>query len=104
MVSQFMKELQVTVEGSGTADDGDRLTSFFRHSLHLTSYFALHYLVFSLLRMFLYSIAWSSWVLPCSPKSPCKVPYAAAMCSLRAVFATPCLWSITSKQVGPNEQ
>ncbi|KAI8012891.1 Hippocampus abundant transcript 1 protein [Camellia lanceoleosa] len=50
-------------------------------------------LFFSCAQMFLYSIAWSSWV-----------PYAAAMCSLLAVFATPCLRSIASKQVGPNEQ
>ncbi|XAR61601.1 hypothetical protein NMG60_11016066 [Bertholletia excelsa] len=50
-------------------------------------------LFFSSALMFLYSIAWSSWV-----------PYAAAMFSLLAVFAHPCLRSIASKQVGPNEQ
>lgn len=43
--------------------------------------------------MFLYSIAWSSWV-----------PYVAAMFLVMSVFAPPCLRSIASKQVGPNEQ
>ncbi|KAL6982643.1 hypothetical protein U1Q18_016031 [Sarracenia purpurea var. burkii] len=50
-------------------------------------------LFFSCAHMLLYSIARSSWV-----------PYAAAMFSLLAVFALPCLRSIASKQVGPNEQ
>uniref|UniRef100_A0A5B7ALY3 Putative hippocampus abundant transcript-like protein 1 n=1 Tax=Davidia involucrata TaxID=16924 RepID=A0A5B7ALY3_DAVIN len=48
---------------------------------------------FSCAHMFLYSIAWSSWV-----------PYAAAMFSVLIVFAQPCIRSIASKQVGPNEQ
>ncbi|GAB4828148.1 hypothetical protein Ancab_035064 [Ancistrocladus abbreviatus] len=50
-------------------------------------------LLFSCAHMFLYSIAWSSWV-----------PYTAAMFSIVIVFAQPCLRSITSKQVGPTEQ
>ncbi|KAA8537470.1 hypothetical protein F0562_027078 [Nyssa sinensis] len=50
-------------------------------------------LLFSCANMFLYSIAWSSWV-----------PYAAAMFSILIVFAQPCLRSIASKQVGPSEQ
>ncbi|XP_043708781.1 tetracycline resistance protein, class A-like [Telopea speciosissima] len=43
--------------------------------------------------MFLYAIAWSSWV-----------PYVASMFSILLVFAPPCLRSIASKQVGPTEQ
>lgn len=43
--------------------------------------------------MFLYSIAWAYWV-----------PYAATMFSVFAVFASPCIRSIASKQVGPLEQ
>ncbi|XP_059633256.1 uncharacterized protein LOC132276028 [Cornus florida] len=50
-------------------------------------------LLFCCAHMFLYSIAWSSWV-----------PYVAAMSSILIVFASPCLRSIVSKQVGPNEQ
>lgn len=50
-------------------------------------------IIFSCAHMVLYSIAWSSWV-----------PYAAAMFSLLGVFAHPCLRSIASKQVGPEEQ
>ncbi|XAR64226.1 hypothetical protein NMG60_11024487 [Bertholletia excelsa] len=50
-------------------------------------------LLFGCAHMLLYSIAWASWV-----------PYASAMLSLLAVFAQPCLRSIVSKQVGPNEQ
>lgn len=50
-------------------------------------------LLFSCAHMFLYSIAWSSWV-----------PYVAAMFSILIVFAHPCLRSIASKQVGPSEQ
>ncbi|PSS17981.1 Hippocampus abundant transcript 1 protein [Actinidia chinensis var. chinensis] len=50
-------------------------------------------LFFSCAHMLFYSIAWSSWV-----------PYGAAMFSLLAVFAHPCLRSIASKQVGPSEQ
>ncbi|KAG5573566.1 hypothetical protein H5410_063332 [Solanum commersonii] len=41
----------------------------------------------------LYSIAWSSWV-----------PYASALISVMSIFVMPCLKSISSKQVGPNEQ
>ncbi|KAL3340763.1 hypothetical protein AABB24_029074 [Solanum stoloniferum] len=48
---------------------------------------------FSCLHMLLYSIAWSSWV-----------PYASAMISILSCFAMPCLKSIASKQIGPNEQ
>ncbi|XP_012571512.1 uncharacterized protein [Cicer arietinum] len=44
-------------------------------------------------QMFLYSIAWSSWV-----------PYAAAMFSILFVFSQPCIRSIVSKQVDPHEQ
>lgn len=50
-------------------------------------------LFFSFTHMLLYSIAWSSWV-----------PYVAAMFSVLIVFSQPCIRSITSKQVGPNEQ
>lgn len=50
-------------------------------------------LFFCCVNMLLYSIAWSSWV-----------PYAAAMISILAVFAMPCLRSIASKQIGPCEQ
>ncbi|XP_006342087.1 tetracycline resistance protein, class A-like [Solanum tuberosum] len=50
-------------------------------------------LFFSCLHMLLYSIAWSSWV-----------PYACAMISILSNFAMPCLKSIASKQIGPNEQ
>ncbi|KAL6995917.1 hypothetical protein U1Q18_006051, partial [Sarracenia purpurea var. burkii] len=50
-------------------------------------------LFFSCALVFLYSTAWSAWV-----------PYAATMLSLLSVFASPCLRSIASKQVGPNEQ
>ncbi|KAH0694577.1 hypothetical protein KY285_021674 [Solanum tuberosum] len=50
-------------------------------------------LFFSCLHMLLYSIAWSSWV-----------PYASAMISVLSIFAMPCLKSIASKQIGPNEQ
>ncbi|KAH7848747.1 hypothetical protein Vadar_007193 [Vaccinium darrowii] len=50
-------------------------------------------LFFACAHMFLYSIAWSTWV-----------PYAAAMFSILSVFAPPALRSIASKQVGPNEQ
>ncbi|WMV27782.1 hypothetical protein MTR67_021167 [Solanum verrucosum] len=50
-------------------------------------------LFFSCLHMLLYSIAWSSWV-----------PYASAMISILSIFAMPCLKSIASKQIGPNEQ
>ncbi|XP_027149376.1 uncharacterized protein LOC113749745 isoform X2 [Coffea eugenioides] len=44
-------------------------------------------------QMLLYSIAWASWV-----------PYAAAVLSLVAIFAMPCLRSIASKEIGPCEQ
>ncbi|XP_052192481.1 uncharacterized protein LOC127801406 isoform X2 [Diospyros lotus] len=43
--------------------------------------------------MLLNSIAWSSWV-----------PYALGVFSIFAVLTNPCLRSIVSKQVGPNEQ
>lgn len=48
---------------------------------------------FSCAHMILYSVAWSPWV-----------PYVAAVFSLLSVFAQPCLRSIASKQVGPDEQ
>ncbi|KAG5239162.1 hippocampus abundant transcript protein [Salix suchowensis] len=41
----------------------------------------------------LYSVAWSAWV-----------PYASTIFSVFEVFVTPCLRSIVSKQIGPNEQ
>ncbi|KAL2250029.1 hippocampus abundant transcript 1 protein [Sesamum indicum] len=50
-------------------------------------------LFFSCAHMILYSIAWAPWV-----------PYAAAMISVVATFALPCLRSIASKQTGPSEQ
>ncbi|KAH7846850.1 hypothetical protein Vadar_018840 [Vaccinium darrowii] len=50
-------------------------------------------LFFSCTHMLLYSIAWAPWV-----------PYASAVISLLAVFVQPCLRSIASKQVGPDEQ
>ncbi|KAI4316995.1 hypothetical protein L6164_024910 [Bauhinia variegata] len=50
-------------------------------------------LFFNCAHVFVYSIAWSSWV-----------PYAAAMFSILSVFSQPCLRSIVSKQVGPCEQ
>lgn len=50
-------------------------------------------LFFHCVHMFLYSIAWSSWV-----------PYAAAMFSILFVFSQPCIRSIVSKQVDPHEQ
>ncbi|KAA8535963.1 hypothetical protein F0562_028441 [Nyssa sinensis] len=43
--------------------------------------------------MLVNSIAWSVWV-----------PYAVAVFNVFALFATPCLRSIVSKQVGPDEQ
>ncbi|KAK9165039.1 hypothetical protein Scep_000230 [Stephania cephalantha] len=43
--------------------------------------------------IFLYSLAWSSWV-----------PYFAGLFSVLAVFTPPCMRSIASKQVGPDEQ
>ncbi|XP_047256954.1 tetracycline resistance protein, class A isoform X2 [Capsicum annuum] len=50
-------------------------------------------LFFNCVHMLLYSIAWSSWV-----------PYASALISVMSIFAMPCLKSMASKQVGPNEQ
>nr|XP_004253206.1 uncharacterized protein LOC101250386 [Solanum lycopersicum] len=50
-------------------------------------------LLFSCFHILLYSIAWSSWV-----------PYASALISVMSIFVMPCLKSIASKQVGPNEQ
>ncbi|XP_028787707.1 uncharacterized protein LOC114743655 [Neltuma alba] len=50
-------------------------------------------LFFSCLHMFIYSIAWASWV-----------PYAAAMFSVLIVFAHPCMRSLVSKHVRPCEQ
>ncbi|OVA15972.1 Tetracycline resistance protein [Macleaya cordata] len=43
--------------------------------------------------IFLYSISWASWV-----------PYLATTFSILAVFSSPCIRSIASKQVGPEEQ
>ncbi|XLT02278.1 hypothetical protein HN51_051629 [Arachis hypogaea] len=43
--------------------------------------------------MFVYSISWAGWV-----------PYALAGCSIFGVFVRPSIYSIASKQVGPNEQ
>lgn len=50
-------------------------------------------LFFNCVHMFLYSVAWSSWV-----------PYFAAVFSISIFFSHPCLRSIVSKQVGGNEQ
>ncbi|KAJ0725369.1 putative major facilitator superfamily, MFS transporter superfamily [Helianthus annuus] len=50
-------------------------------------------LVFNCVHIFLYSVAWSSWVI-----------YFAATFQILAVFAGPSLRSIVSKQVGPTEQ
>ncbi|KAL6511904.1 hypothetical protein OROGR_021501 [Orobanche gracilis] len=50
-------------------------------------------LFFSCAHMVLYSIAWAPWV-----------PYVAAMITVLATFALPCLRSIASKQTGPSEQ
>ncbi|XP_057435109.1 uncharacterized protein LOC130727858 [Lotus japonicus] len=50
-------------------------------------------LFFHCVHMFIYSIAWTSWV-----------PYAAAMFSILFNFSQPCIRSIVSKQVGPHEQ
>ncbi|PHU21031.1 hypothetical protein BC332_12182 [Capsicum chinense] len=50
-------------------------------------------LFFSCFHMVLYSIAWSFWV-----------PYLGALISVLSIFAMPCLKSIVSKQIGPNEQ
>ncbi|KAJ4700590.1 hippocampus abundant transcript-like protein 1 [Melia azedarach] len=50
-------------------------------------------LLFNCAHVFLYSIAWSSWV-----------PYAAAVFSILFVFAQPCMRTIVSKQVGSHEQ
>ncbi|KAL4575442.1 hypothetical protein LXL04_022285 [Taraxacum kok-saghyz] len=50
-------------------------------------------LIFNCVHIFLYSVAWSSWVV-----------YFAAMFQILAVFAGPSLRSIVSKQVGPTEQ
>ncbi|KAH9759281.1 Major facilitator superfamily protein [Citrus sinensis] len=50
-------------------------------------------LLFGCVHMFLYSVAWSSWV-----------PYAAAVFSILSVFSHPCLRTIVSKQVASNEQ
>ncbi|CAI9117019.1 OLC1v1018330C1 [Oldenlandia corymbosa var. corymbosa] len=50
-------------------------------------------LFFSFVHLLLYSIAWASWV-----------PYAAALISIVAIFAMPCLRSIASKEIGPTEQ
>ncbi|KAK1419721.1 hypothetical protein QVD17_29004 [Tagetes erecta] len=50
-------------------------------------------LIFSCVRIFLYSVAWSSWVI-----------YLAATFQIMSVFAGPSLLSIVSKQVGPTEQ
>ncbi|KAI9109202.1 hypothetical protein K1719_019825 [Acacia pycnantha] len=50
-------------------------------------------LFFSFLHIFIYSIAWASWV-----------PYAAAMFSVLIVFAHPCMRSLVSKHVRSCEQ
>ncbi|KAK2660800.1 hypothetical protein Ddye_007333 [Dipteronia dyeriana] len=50
-------------------------------------------LFFNCVHMFLYSVAWSSWV-----------PYASAMFSILFVFSQPCMRTIVSKQVGSCEQ
>ncbi|KAK6131028.1 hypothetical protein DH2020_035226 [Rehmannia glutinosa] len=50
-------------------------------------------LFFSCAHMIILSVAWAPWV-----------PYAAAMISIVATFAQPCLRSIASKQTGPSEQ
>ncbi|CAL5328881.1 hypothetical protein CsSME_00009114 [Camellia sinensis var. sinensis] len=50
-------------------------------------------LFISFLSLLVDSIAWSVWV-----------PYVVAAFTIFTVFATPCLRSIVSKQVGPNEQ
>lgn len=50
-------------------------------------------LFFHCLHMFVYSIAWSSWV-----------PYVAAIFSILFVLSQPCIRSIVSKQAGPHEQ
>ncbi|KAI7731037.1 hypothetical protein M8C21_008176 [Ambrosia artemisiifolia] len=50
-------------------------------------------LIFNCVHIFLYSVAWSSWVI-----------YFAATFQILAVFAGPSLRSIVSKQVGPTEQ
>ncbi|CAI9763851.1 unnamed protein product [Fraxinus pennsylvanica] len=50
-------------------------------------------LFFNFAHMVLYSIAWAPWV-----------PYAATVISILSIFAMPCLRSIVSKQIGPNEQ
>lgn len=50
-------------------------------------------LFFSCVHILLYSIAWSSWV-----------PYANALISVMSIVVMPCLKSMASKQVGPNEQ
>ncbi|KAG9442870.1 hypothetical protein H6P81_018724 [Aristolochia fimbriata] len=47
----------------------------------------------SWLHIFLYGLAWSFWV-----------PYVASMFSIMVVFSPPCIRSIVSKQVGPDEQ
>ncbi|MED6204525.1 hypothetical protein PIB30_009800 [Stylosanthes scabra] len=50
-------------------------------------------LLVSCINMFVYSISWAAWV-----------PYALAGCSIFGVFVRPSIYSIASKQVGPNEQ
>ncbi|KAI3696041.1 hypothetical protein L1987_79050 [Smallanthus sonchifolius] len=50
-------------------------------------------LIFNCVHIFLYSVAWSSWVI-----------YFAATFQILAIFAGPSLRSIVSKQVGPTEQ
>ncbi|CAA0812450.1 Major facilitator superfamily protein [Striga hermonthica] len=50
-------------------------------------------LFFGCAHMVLYSIAWAPWV-----------PYVAAMITVVATFALPCLRSIASKETGPSEQ
>ncbi|XP_008791950.2 hippocampus abundant transcript-like protein 1 isoform X2 [Phoenix dactylifera] len=50
-------------------------------------------LLASCAHLFLYSIAWSYWV-----------PYLAAIFVVLSIFIQPCIRSIVSKKVGPNEQ
>uniref|UniRef100_A0A1D1XDC4 Hippocampus abundant transcript 1 protein n=1 Tax=Anthurium amnicola TaxID=1678845 RepID=A0A1D1XDC4_9ARAE len=50
-------------------------------------------LLASCIHIFLYSIAWASWV-----------PYFASMFVVMSIFSQPCIRSIVSKKVGSNEQ
>ncbi|KAL2468183.1 Major facilitator superfamily protein [Forsythia ovata] len=50
-------------------------------------------LFFNSAHLILYSISWAPWV-----------PYVATVISILSIFATPCMRSIASKQIGPNDQ